>query len=54
MNRLWKTAHWLICQKMRWIRKLGRILELFNHIVCSCSVSARADIERDTIFFTEV
>lgn len=50
MNRLWRIAHWLIL-KGGGIRSLGRILELINHIICGCSISASADIGKGTIFF---
>lgn len=30
---------------------MGRVLELTNHVLCGCSVSAKAEIGRGTVFF---
>lgn len=51
MNRLWRTAHRLMSGKGGVSQKIGRIIELANHILCGCSVSAKAQIGKGTIFF---
>lgn len=37
MNKLWRIGNHL--SKMGWVpRKISRILELINHLICACSV----------------
>lgn len=50
MNKLWRIGNHL--SKMGWVpRKISRILELINHLICACSVSIDAEIGNRTIFY---
>lgn len=33
------------------LRKVARVVELVNHVICSCSVSIDAEIGERTVFF---
>ena len=47
MNKLWRIGNHL--SKMGWVpRKISRILELINHLICACSVSIDAEIGNRT------
>lgn len=50
MNKLWRIGNHL--SKMGWVpRKISRILELINHLICACSVFIDAEIGNRTIFY---
>ena len=50
MNKLWRLGNRL--SKMGGVpRKISRLLELMNHLICACSVSIDAEIGDGTIFY---
>ena len=50
MNKLWRIGNRL--SKIGGVpRKISRILELINHLICACSVSVDAEIGERTIFY---
>ncbi len=50
MNKLWRIGNRL--SKMGGVpRKISRILELINHLICACSVFVDAEIGERTIFY---
>lgn len=51
MNKLWRLGNHL--SKMGGVvpRKISRILELINHVICACSVSIHAEIGERTVFY---
>ncbi|MFQ9608452.1 MAG: hypothetical protein ACLU90_05495 [Lachnospira sp.] len=49
MNKLWRFGNCL--SKMGGGIKLSRIIELANHLICTCSVSIEAEIGNGTIFY---
>lgn len=50
MNKLWRFGNRL--SKMGGVpRKIARIIELVNHLLCSCSVSIAAEIGNGTVFY---
>ena len=50
MNKLWRLGKHL--SKMgRVPRKISRLLELMNHLICACSVSIDAEIVDRTVFY---
>lgn len=50
MNRLWRIGNRL-ANRGGGLRIISRIIELLNHIFCSCSVSIQAEIGEKTIFY---
>lgn len=51
MNKLWRFGNRL--SKMGGPHKISRIIEIINHILCSCSVSIEAEIGNGTVFTIE-
>lgn len=52
MSRLWKIAHYCYMkQEYKCIYKIARLIELTNYFICSCSVSAKAEIGEGTVFY---
>ena len=52
MNKLWRFGNRL--SKMGGVpHKLSRMIELANHLICSCSVSIEAEIGNGTVFIIE-
>ena len=50
MNKLWRFGNRL--SKMGGVpHKLSRMIELANHLICSCSVSIEAEIGNGTVFY---
>lgn len=49
MNKLWRFGNRL--SKMGVPHKIARIIELMNHLLCSCSVSIEAEIGKETFFY---
>ncbi len=50
MNKLWRLGNHL--SKMGGgPRKISRLLELMNHLICACSVSIDAEIGDRTVFY---
>lgn len=50
MNRLWRFGNRL-SRRNGILRKVARVVELVNHVICSCSVSIDAEIGERTVFF---
>ncbi len=49
MNRLWRFGNRL-SRRNGILRKVARVVELVNHVICSCSVSIDAE-EKELFFF---
>lgn len=50
MNRLWRFGNRL-SRRNGILRKVARVVELVNHVICSWSVSIDAEIGERTVFF---
>ena len=51
MNKLWRIGNRLSKIGGGVPRKISRIIELINHLICACSVSVDAEIGERTIFY---
>ena len=49
MNKLWKLG--IAYQKWGVPRRISRLIELMNHLICACSVSIDAEIGDGTVFY---
>ena len=50
MNKLWRLGNRLSKMGGGGPRKISRLLELMNHLICACSVSIDAEIGDRTVF----
>ena len=50
MNKLWRLGNKL-SKRGGVARKVSRILELTNHLICACSVAIDTEIGEGTTFF---